>query len=357
MTRGEGRRPPVRVAIVGLGRAAFADHYPFFREHPELFDVVCACDLLKARRDLVARDFPTCRMFRQFSEMLQEPGIDLVDIATPSVDHVAMAMQSLKRGFWTLVETPLALTMEECKLLRGQNAKSHNRLLVLQRELLSPDFLLARQSLGDRRLGRIHEIVIRQQDYLRRSDWQSICRLGGGAAYYAMGGMVLQAVKLLPSSPIQMWSCLNRILSQGDAEDFARVCLKSRDQVLADVAYSGGRLPSDEEPAFVIRGDRGVLKIGPGAKEGVLTTITSIAASSRRHSSVRTPSLASDRERVSCREERFALKAGTPCGTEAIWRQVYATVRAGSPYPLALEDSLLATKFSCLMKKNTAYSR
>ena len=48
-----------------------------FRRHPALFQVVAACDLMKERRDIVARDYPDCRMFRQFSDMLDEQGIDL----------------------------------------------------------------------------------------------------------------------------------------------------------------------------------------------------------------------------------------------------------------------------------------
>ena len=148
MNEAEYQRPPIKVALMGLGRSMFADHYPVFRRHPALFRVVAACDLLKDRRDLVAKDYPECRMFRQFADMLDERDIDLVDIATCTNDHVQHAMMSLKKGFWTLVETPMALTPDEAQILRGQAQKSRNRLLVLQRGLFSPAFLLARQAIG-----------------------------------------------------------------------------------------------------------------------------------------------------------------------------------------------------------------
>ena len=73
-------RPPVRVALMGLGRSMFTDHYPVFKAHPALFKVVAACDLLKERRDIIAKDFPDCRMFRRFTDMLDERDIDVVDI-------------------------------------------------------------------------------------------------------------------------------------------------------------------------------------------------------------------------------------------------------------------------------------
>ena len=191
MTRVEYQRPPIKVALMGLGRSMFADHYSVFRKHPALFKVVAACDLLKERRDIVAQDYPDCRMFRQFADMLDERDIDIVDIATCTVDHVKHAMMSLKKGFWTLLETPMALTPDDAQILRGQALKSKNRLLILQRGLFSPDFLLARQVMGDPRLGHIHQIRIRREDYVRRDDWQCVKRLGGGAAYYAMTDLTL----------------------------------------------------------------------------------------------------------------------------------------------------------------------
>ena len=200
------QRPPIKVALMGLGRAMFSTHYPVFKAHPALFRVVAACDLVKERRDIVAKDFPDCKMFRQFPDMLDERDIDVVDIATCSTDHVRHALMSLEKGRWTLVESPLALTTEDASLLRGAAAKAKNRLLVLQRGLFAPDFLLAKSMMGDPRLGEIHQIRVRREDYIRRDDWQTVKRLGGGAAYYEMTDLVLQALKLLPLPPIQMWS-------------------------------------------------------------------------------------------------------------------------------------------------------
>lgn len=140
MTRSEYQRPPIRVALMGLGRAMFKDHYKVFKAHPALFDVVCACDLLKERRDIVAKDFPNCKMFRQFGDMLDERDIDLVDIATCTNDHVQHAIAALKKGFWTLLESPMALTVDEAQLLRGQAQKSKNRLLVMQRGFFNLTF-------------------------------------------------------------------------------------------------------------------------------------------------------------------------------------------------------------------------
>jgi len=353
----EYQRPPVRVALMGLGRSMFSDHYPVFKAHPALFKVVAACDLMKERRDIIAKDFPDCRMFRRFVDMLDERDIDLVDIATCSTDHVKHALMSLDRGFWTLLETPIALTVDDSQVLRGAAQKSKGRLLALQRGLFAPDFLLAKQEMSDPRLGDIYEVRVRHEDFIRRDDWQTVKRLGGGASYYAMTDLVVQTLKLLPLPPIQMWSELRRVASLGDAEDCVHVNLKTRGAVSADIEFNGGVLPEDRSPSFVVRGTRGTFKVAAGASEGVVTAIDPDFSFPRRRSSVRTPGLLDMHEKVPVKTFQVSLPKGTLSGPSAFWKHVYDTVRTAAPFPIALEDSLEAVKFAHLMKKTSPFGK
>ena len=353
----EYQRPPVKVALMGLGRAMFDEHFPVFRDHPSLFEVVAACDLEKDRRDVVAASFPHCKMFRQFHDMLDERDIDIVDIATFSKDHVSHAIQSLQRGYWTLLETPIAFDPDMATQLRGASLKSKNRLLVLHRGLFSPDFLLARQMIASKRLGRVYEISIRREDFVRRDDWQAVKRLGGGAAYYAMPDLVLQALRLLPSQPVQMWSELKRIASLGDAEDYAHLILKTRDLVTADVKYNGGQIPGDRSQSFVIRGENGTFTVGAGAEKGVLRIVDPGFSFPRRRSSVRTPPLDDMHEEFPVVSETVSLDRGTLAGPSAFWRHVYNTVRVAAPFPITVEEALDAVKFTHLMKKTSPFGK
>ncbi len=349
------QRPPIRVAVIGLGRSFFSSHYPIFKAHPALFKIVACCDLLKERRDIVARDFPDCKMFRQFSDMLDEHDIDLVDIATRSSNHEAHALASLERGFWTLLESPMALSIDEANVLRGAAAKAKNRLLVLQRGLFAPDYLLAKSMMGDPRLGVIHQIRIRREDFVRRDDWQTVKRLGGGASYYEMTDLILQGLKMLPTPPIQMWSELKRIASLGDAEDYAHVNLKTRTQISADIEFNGGVLKENRAPSFVIRAERGVFSVEPGETTGMLTIIDPDFKFPRRRSSVRTPEIRDLHEDVPVVKIPVTLPKGTMHGPPAFWKHVYDTVRTAAPFPLQLEDSIEAVKFATLMKKTSPF--
>ncbi len=351
------QRPPVRIALMGLGRTFFEEHYPVFKKYSSLFRVVAACDLMRERRDLIAKDFPECRMFRQYPDMLDEREIDIVDVTTPTADHVKHAMQALDRGFWTLLETPLATSEDETRILRGAVQKSKGRLLPVQRGLFAPDFLLARQMMLDPRIGEIYSIRVRQEDYVRRDDWQTVKRLGGGACYYAMTDLIMQTLKLLPMPPFQMWSDLKRVTSLGDSEDYVHANIKTRGVVSADIEYNGGVLAPCREPSFTIRGTLGEFRVMAGAREGVLTAVDPAYSFPRRRSSVRTPPLEDLHEDFKVLETRVALPEGSLYGADAFWKCVYNTVRVAAPFPVQLDDAWAALRYAQIMKDASPFGR
>lgn len=358
MMTNDYQRPPIRVALMGLGRAMFADHFPVFRDHPALFNVVAACDPAKERRDIVKASFPHCRMFRRLDDMLDEHDIDLVDIATCTGDHVDHALMALKSGRWTLIETPMATTLDEAQVLRGAAKAAKNKLLVMQRGMFSADYLLAKQVMSDPRIGGIHSIRIASEDFVRRDDWQAIKRMAGGAAYYAMPDLILQALKLLPVPPIQMWSELKRIASVGDCEDYVHVNLRTRTYITAEIEYNGGILPScGLGYSFRILGERGSFVVKPGALTGRLVCIDPAFQFPRRRSSVRVPSLTDMHEKVPTKEFEISLSKGTLHGQSAFWRAVYDTIRIAKPFPFSLEDSIETVKFAQLMKKSSPFGK
>lgn len=355
MSNDSYHRPPIRVALMGLGRAMFEDHVPVYQKHPALFQVVCACDTLKERRDMIAAIFPKCKMYRQLEDMLQERDIDLVDIATPTVNHVSDALKSLETGRWTLLEAPMAETPEETQILRGAAVKAKNRLVILQRGMFAPEYQLAKLAMTDKRLGEIHSIRIREGDYVRRDDWQAIKRMGGGACYYGMTNMVMQALKLLPVPPYQIWSELKRIASVGDAEDYVKLNMKTRGIMSVDLEYSGAVLPGDRDPRFKIMGEKGSFTVEAGAKQGLLRVIDPAFKFPRRRSSVRTPPLDDLHEDLPVKEIAVKLPPGTMSGPSAAWKHLYDSVRTAAPFPVSLDDSMDAIKVIYLMKKNSPY--
>lgn len=350
-------RPPVRIALAGLGRAMLQEHLPALKQLPDLYQVTAICDLLRERRAIVEKDYPKARTYRRLEDMLDDPDIDLVDIALPSTDHQSAALESLGREKFTVVESPLALTHDAATVLKAASAKARGRLFAYTPGLFAPDFRLAQAALDNQALGDIYEVRVRRQDYLRRDDWQSVKRCGGGAAWYAGLEAVLQAVALMRTQPAQLWSELKRIASLGDAEDFAHIVLKSRGEVTADIEINGGNLAACE-PSFSVRGSRGTFTVAPGAIEGVCHMIDPGFKFPRRRSSVRTPPLDDMHENLKIVDHAVTLPpTAEKSGPVAFWRALYSTIRTAEPFPVSLDDIVEATRYIQLVKQASPFAK
>ena len=349
------QRPPVRVGIAGLGRAALFTHIPAFKALPGLYRLVAVCDLMKERRDIIEKDHPDVHMYRRVEDMLDDPDIDLVLITLPTTDHVACALSSLRRGRWTVVEAPLATTHEDAKMLQAASVKARGKLFAYTPGLFSPEFRLAQSVLDDPRLGEIFEVHVRHQDYVRRDDWQSVKRCLGGCSWYEGQDALLQATALMRAQPAQLWSELKRIASLGDAEDFARIVLKSRGEITASVEINGGELSPG--PAFEVRGTRGTFTAMPAAGNGNLHILDPNFKFTRRRSSVRTPPLTDMHEELPVVDIPVPLAGESLSGHEAFWKALYGTVRTAAPFPVALDDVVETVRYLQLVKRASPFAK
>jgi predicted dehydrogenase len=101
----------VNVALVGLGywgpnllRALF--------ELPDV-EVSYICDLDPERLERFGGRYPSARPTRDFENLLADPHVDAVVIATPVFTHFGLASRALQAGKHVFVEKPLASTSAE----------------------------------------------------------------------------------------------------------------------------------------------------------------------------------------------------------------------------------------------------
>src|SRR3954470_18553554 len=101
----------VNVAVAGLGywgpnllRALF--------ELPDV-EVSYICDLDPERLERFGRRYPSARPTRDFENLLADPSVDAVVIATPVFTHFGLASRALQAGKHVFVEKPMASSSTE----------------------------------------------------------------------------------------------------------------------------------------------------------------------------------------------------------------------------------------------------
>lgn len=92
--------------------------------------VACVSDLRQDRLAMVSSRYPTVRTTRDSHELIQDPSIDAVAIATPVSTHYELALRALQEGKHVLVEKPLASDTDQVQHLMDV-AQKRNRVLLV----------------------------------------------------------------------------------------------------------------------------------------------------------------------------------------------------------------------------------
>src|SRR3989339_1918390 len=118
----------IRIGIVGCGYWGIN----YVRVFSELVQttVVRVCDLNEERLRLVHRKFPYVFPARLLEELLSDPHVDAVVVATPAVTHYEVAKACLLHNKHVLVEKPLSTHIEQGKEL-VQLAEERQRILMV----------------------------------------------------------------------------------------------------------------------------------------------------------------------------------------------------------------------------------
>ncbi len=124
MTKDERR---LKVGILGCGPIAQAAHFESANKarNAELHAI---CDVADDLRERMAATYAPARSFRDYDEMLADPELDAVVIATADAFHVAASERALSAGKHVLCEKPLGVAVEEVERLKSA-VQSSGRLL------------------------------------------------------------------------------------------------------------------------------------------------------------------------------------------------------------------------------------
>jgi len=103
----------IGIAVVGYGYWG-PNLVRNFAETPGA-QLLWVCDLKKDRLGAVQMRYPTVQITDDFDEVLRDPRVDAIAIATPVFAHYKLAMQAMMAGKHVFVEKPMASTSEEAR--------------------------------------------------------------------------------------------------------------------------------------------------------------------------------------------------------------------------------------------------
>jgi predicted dehydrogenase len=119
---------PIGIAVIGAGY--WGPNLVRNAQATPALRLEYLCDLDAARARQVLGDYSTVRVSDDLDEVLSDPAVEAVAIATPAATHVGIAMAALSAGKHVLVEKPLASSLADGeKVVRA--AEDAGRVLML----------------------------------------------------------------------------------------------------------------------------------------------------------------------------------------------------------------------------------
>ena len=116
-----------RAAMIGYGIQMRTALIPQFLQNNVDIVAVCDCDRTRAEAGAkqvnAARKNANCKAVYDFREVLKDPSIDMVCIATPDHWHAYISVEAMKHGKDVYCEKPLTFTIDESKKVMAAQKK------------------------------------------------------------------------------------------------------------------------------------------------------------------------------------------------------------------------------------------
>lgn len=140
----------LNIALIGVWGRAKA-HYDSLSEE----NVVALCDVNEKRFPEALQRFPKAKTYVDWRQCLDHKGLDAVVICTADHTHAFIANWALNRDLHVYCEKPLAITVEEARIVRANWMKKKNKLATqvgMQRHAME-NFNRVRELIRDGAIG------------------------------------------------------------------------------------------------------------------------------------------------------------------------------------------------------------
>lgn len=318
---------PIKIGIAGLGRTGWRNHALRLHTLPDKFTVAAVSDPDESRRQQAVGQF-SCRHYATFEELIGDPELDVVVVATPNQLHCAQTVAALEAGKDVVCEKPMATSLADADRMIATAGKTGRLLTVFHNNHFAHDFAKVSEVIASGKLGRIVQIKMRWNGFGRRWDWQTLKKFGGGSLNNTGPHPLEQALSLFGPGEPEIFCHMENVLSLGDAEDHVKVILKGEGAPLIDLEISS--LASYATPKWTVWGDCGGLS--GSATELHWKYFDPADLPERTVSEIPTPDRSYNREDVPWKpEESWKLPEQEPTPPQvAFYEALYATLRGGS---------------------------
>ena len=223
----------LKAGIIGLGVGE--SHIRGYEEHPDC-SLLALCDIDESKREYLAYRYPEARLYPCAEQLIDDPDVNVVSIASFDEDHFNQICGALTSGKHVFVEKPLCQSQQEMSSIR--------RLLVDQPSLklssnlklrTCPRFVEVREMIANQAFGQIYYL---EADY----NYGRLSKLTDGwrgkqkfySVVYGGGIHVVDLLMWLTNDRVNKVSAFGNDISTSGSE------FRHKDMVVSTLSFESG---------------------------------------------------------------------------------------------------------------------
>ena len=142
-----------QVGVIGLGMGY--SHCVGYRENAYC-DIAAICDVDESRLEKCKKEFAPRICTRDYMDIVNDPEIDIVSVASPDFFHGEHCIAALRAGKNVMCEKPMTLTMDQAKGIIAEVEKGGPKFMIGQVCRYAPGFVLAKRLIDDGMIGELY---------------------------------------------------------------------------------------------------------------------------------------------------------------------------------------------------------
>lgn len=254
----------LRFAVVGCGSIG-KRHIAVLDAEPGA-TITAICDIDEQKVKALSETYGGIPYYTDYSKMLNEAEIDIVNIAAPHGLHAALSIEAANAGKNILVEKPMALSIKDCNEMIEAAKRNNVKLFVVKQNRYNAPIKLVKQALELGKLGKLFMVQCnvmwnRHQEYYDLSDWRGKLHLEGGALHTQVSHFIDLLIWWF-GDVVEAKTILDTKNHQIEIEDCGVSAIKFESGVMASLFWTTCVYNQNLEGSITIIGEKGTIKIG-----------------------------------------------------------------------------------------------
>lgn len=253
----------IRIGVVGCGRIS-KNHFDSIEHHNDNLELVSLCDvdevILKRHQEQYK-----VNVYLSLEQMLENEGLDLVCICTPSGMHADQVVLCAQYDVHVMTEKPMATRWNDGVRMVKACDQAGVRLFVVKQNRRNSTLQLLKRAVSEKRFGKINMVHLnvfwtRPQDYYDQAEWRGTWEFDGGAFMNQASHYVDLLEWLI--GPIEKVQAMMSTTLDIEVEDTGVLNVKWRNGALGSMSVTMLTYPKNYEGSITILGEKGTVRIG-----------------------------------------------------------------------------------------------